>query len=72
MKKLLSLLLCMMLIVCAVPMAAFADTVTPTVTTNDLADSKIEIEKTSFTFTGKEIKPNVNVKLGTDVVPVTG
>ena len=45
MKKLLSLLLCMMLIVCAVPMAAFADTVTPTVTTNDLADSKIEIEK---------------------------
>lgn len=72
MKKLLSLLLCMMLIVCAVPMAAFADTVTPTVTTNDLADSKIEIEKTSFTFTGKEIKPNVTVKLGTDVVPVTG
>lgn len=73
MKKALALLLSVMLVLCAVPMTAFADGTTTggtngSATTDpaktDISKAVVTLEKTEYTYTGKEIKPAVtSVKL---------
>lgn len=64
MKKVSALLLSLMMVICMMPSMAFADSVAP-----PLSDAAITLSQTEFTYTGKEIKPEIkSVKLdGQDV-----
>lgn len=80
----LSLVFCMPMGVFAAEMAdaadgaaadTAADTTTPDTTApaaKDLSAAQIATDKTSYTYTGSEIKPAVTVTLGTETVPATG
>ena len=69
MKKLLTLMLSLMLVISAVPTAAFAETGTGTAAPNpigeDLSQATIELEQATYTFNGKAHEPGVTVSLGT-------